>query len=282
MSVISYDFLVVDSNGVLQTGIPFTTNGLASPGLASLATKPNSLLGISFPILPTISNSAFVELGNGYYTFLFDADAQGFDCFAVIDAGPSLSNASRYIGLALNRDSSRIQQIGFTGGDVLAYAVNGGAGSNPAFSNAAVTLNLTSASGSYTNAPLYPFNIGIVRGTDETFSFTVTGGLPPANIDITGSSILLLVKQNITDNDIDAVLTKSTGSAAGIVITDSTQGTFTVTFSNRDFDDITSFPDNSIWYWGLKLFQPSGVESPISSGSLKVVPFPVQTITAPV
>jgi len=108
MAVIPYDFQVLNSSGVPQTGIAFTVAGVASPGLAVLAKKPSVLGGAVTAITPSSAVVSFVELGQGNYTLLFDAEAQSADCFAVVDAGSALSGANRYIPVALNRDSSRL------------------------------------------------------------------------------------------------------------------------------------------------------------------------------
>jgi len=108
MAVIPYDFQVLNSSGIPQTGIAFSVTGIASPGLAVLIKKPSTVGGATTAITPSAAVVSFVELGQGNYTLLFDAEAQSADCFAVVDAGTALSGANRYIPVALNRDSSRL------------------------------------------------------------------------------------------------------------------------------------------------------------------------------
>lgn len=103
MTAITFDFQIVNSSGDGVEGIAFPgTGAVASPGLVSLVSHDAAKTTL------TPSWVTFVEWGKGYYGLIYDADVHG-EAFAIIDAGGAVSGASRYPGVPLTADSSRVQ-----------------------------------------------------------------------------------------------------------------------------------------------------------------------------
>ena len=135
-----------------------------------------------------------------------------------------------------------------------------------------VYLNIGPTGASWTNRPAQQLNLEITRGSDQTFLFTAPPGVSLAG---TGAALLFLLKGNEDDPDTAAVRTKSTASAGGMVITDTVNRIFSLTFSHADFTDTSIFADESAWVWGIKLFAANGQYTPVASGTLRIAPFPV-------
>jgi hypothetical protein len=98
--IIAYPFRVrnstVTSGDNRMPGLTFT--------IAQCKTLANPPIAITGAALPTV-----VEVGEGEYFVLYDAEANG-EALVQLDAGSSLSNPSdRYIDVPMTRDSSRIQ-----------------------------------------------------------------------------------------------------------------------------------------------------------------------------
>lgn len=142
MATVPFTFQVLNSSGSPITGIPFAS-AIASPGFAALKTVPGLVNITAFP--------AVFEIGQGFYGFLYDAEAGG-EAFAIMDAGLSLAGATRYPGLALTRDSTRIQaSLGAAGVIVGGY----GAGLDPVSLIRAATIAHNPAMGTWDEAMAY-------------------------------------------------------------------------------------------------------------------------------
>jgi hypothetical protein len=123
MTLIPYNFQVLDNNENPVLGLSFTRDGLAAggaPGIAVLQKDPTVLGGTPTPIVPASGGISFFERGQGVYAALFDPDAAGGDCFLIVDAGSSLSGLNRYIPVPLPRDSSRLLGVTTDSGQIAA------------------------------------------------------------------------------------------------------------------------------------------------------------------
>lgn len=86
--------------------------------------------------------------------------------------------------------------------------------------------------------------IEIERGANEWLDVTATqdGAVQP----ITGWSLIFRLKRKLTDDDADAVITKST-AAGTITITDGTGGLASILFDEDDFDALNASDREEFW-----------------------------------